>query len=186
LANRLTKICTRSGDSGETGLADGSRVGKDTPRIAAIGDVDELNSWLGLLAAQELTTEEAALLLETQNLLFDLGGELAIPGDTVITESVVEQLEKHIEKFNAALPPLKDFVLPGGNRESAHCHLARTVCRRAERCLLGLARKESVNPTSLIFLNRLSDLLFVMARTLARRNGGEEIIWQQSTGPDHA
>ena len=148
--------------------------------------MDELNSWLGLLATQELTTDEAALVLETQHRLFDLGGELAIPGSTVITASMVEQLEKHIEEFNATLPPLKDFVLPGGNRESAHCHLARTVCRRAERCLMRLSRMESLNPISLIFLNRLSDLLFVMARTLARRNGGEEVIWQHASGANHA
>lgn len=186
MANRLTKIFTRSGDRGQTGLANGSRVDKDNPRISAIGEVDELNSWLGLLATQGLTAEDATLLRGIQNHLFDLGGELAIPGSEVISQSIVQKLETHIQRLNAALPPLKDFVLPGGNREAAYCHLARAVCRRAERNLLHLSRTEPINEISLVFLNRLSDLLFVEARTLARRKGGEEVIWSQSTGDEDA
>ncbi len=184
--NRLTKIVTRSGDGGETGLADGSRVGKDSPRIAAIGDVDELNAWLGLLTTEDVGADDAALILEIQHHVFDLGGELAIPGSNMITATVVKKLETRIEAINADLPPLKNFVLPGGNRAAACCHVARTVCRRAERSVRSLARTEATNPTGLMFLNRLSDLLFVMARALARRNGGEEIIWQQATGPGDA
>lgn len=178
MANRLTRIYTRTGDGGDTGLADGSRVGKDSPRIAAIGDVDELNSWLGLLAAQSADNRDNALLQEIQNRLFDLGGELAIPGHDAIAQPMVDALEGEIERYNGALPPLRDFILPGGSPQAAHCHLARSVCRRAERSLLALSRLEPINAASLKFLNRLSDLLFVMARSFARQDGGKEILWQ--------
>ena len=183
MGNRLTKIYTRTGDDGSTGLADGSRTDKDSPRISAIGDVDELNSLLGLLAALDIDPEIKTVLLELQNILFDLGGELAIPDSEIVDESHVEYLEQTIDKYNASLPPLKEFILPGGSMPAATCHIARAVCRRAERQLVSLSREIAVNKISLNFLNRLSDLLFVFARTLARSEGGSEILWE-SKQPD--
>jgi cob(I)alamin adenosyltransferase len=178
MANRLTRIYTRTGDDGTTGLADGSRLDKDSPRVAAMGSVDELNSLLGLLLADALPEGVRAALAPLQHRLFDLGGELAIPGAEVVREDWVTGLEQALDAFNTELPPLENFVLPGGNTAAAHCHLARSVCRRAERDLLRLSRAEAVNSASLKYLNRLSDLLFVVARLLARRDGGEEILWQ--------
>lgn len=181
MSNRLTRIYTRSGDQGTTGLANGNRVAKHHPRIEALGDVDELNCLLGCLLA-ELDTDDpmAALLLRVQNDLFDLGGELAVadPGYTVISIQVVEWLEAELDALNEALPPLQEFILPGGNRAAAQAHLARSVCRRAERRAVVLAEAETVNPQGVAYLNRLSDLLFVCARVLSRRNGGEEVLWQ--------
>jgi len=178
MGNRLTKIYTKTGDSGSTGLADGSRADKDSLRISVIGDVDELNSLLGLLAAHDIDDSIKTILLDIQHVLFDLGGELAIPDSEMVTEARVEYIEKIIDEYNASLPPLKEFILPGGSVPAAVCHTARAVCRRAERQLVGLSKEISINEVSLKFLNRLSDLLFVFARTLARSEGGEEIYWQ--------
>ncbi len=181
MSNRLTRIYTRSGDKGTTGLANGSRVAKYHPRIEALGDVDELNSLLGCLLA-ELSADDtlAPLLLRVQNDLFDLGGELAVadPNYTVITVQVVEWLEAELDVLNESLPPLQEFILPGGNRAAAQAHLARSICRRAERRAVALAETESLNPQGVAYLNRLSDLLFVCARVLSRRDGGEEVLWQ--------
>jgi len=178
MGNRLTKIYTKTGDSGSTGLADGSRVDKDSLRISVIGDVDELNSLLGLLIAINIDEKIKGCLLNIQHILFDLGGELAIPDSKMVTEANVEYIEKIIDEYNSSLPPLKEFILPGGSVPAAVCHTARAVCRRAERQLVGLSKEISVNEDSLKFLNRLSDLLFVFARTMARSEGGEEIYWQ--------
>jgi len=178
MGNRLTKIYTKTGDSGLTGLADGSRAEKDSLRISVIGDVDELNSLLGLLIAINIDEEIKVCLLDIQHILFDLGGELAIPDSEMLIEARVQYLEKTIDQYNASLPPLKEFILPGGSVPAAVCHTARAVCRRAERQLVSLSKEVSINKVSLKFLNRLSDLLFVFARTLALSEGGKEIYWQ--------
>lgn len=179
MGNRLTKIYTRTGDDGTTGLGDGVRVDKHSMRIEAIGDVDELNSALGLLISSGLTAQLQTLLTDIQHVLFDVGGELSMPGQTFIRESYVIAVEQAIDKYNAELPSLKEFILPGGNQAACLCHLARAVCRRAERHLHGLAQAEPINPLTSIYLNRLSDLLFVLARTLARSDGGAEVYWQK-------
>ena len=145
MGNRLSKIVTRTGDSGSTGLGDGSRVGKDSPRIEAIGEIDELNSHIGVLLAEDLPDDVAAALIEVQHSLFDLGGEVCIPGSSVIADAHIVAIEQYVEDFNARLAPLKEFILPGGTRAAAQAHLARTVCRRAERCLVRLAAGESVS-----------------------------------------
>ncbi len=178
MAYRLTRIVTRSGDNGTTSLADGSRTVKESPRIEAIGTIDELNSLLGLTLAHGLPTEIEAVLVSIQHWLFEIGGELAFPGRTVLQEERVLTLEAELMRLNAALPPLREFILPGGTRASALCHVARAVCRRAERRLWVLSREEKVNPTSLRFMNRLSDLLFVMARTLVLEESRTEVQWQ--------
>ena len=178
MGNRLTKIYTKTGDDGTTGLADGSRIEKNSLRTSAIGDVDELNSLLGLLAAHDIEPEIKSVLLDIQHVLFDLGGEIAIPDSEMVDESRVHYLEKIIDVYNASLPPLKEFILPGGSIPAATCHYARTVCRRAERQLVSLSKEISVNKNSLKFLNRLSDLLFVFARTLALSEGSQEVYWQ--------
>jgi cob(I)alamin adenosyltransferase len=177
MGNRLSKIYTRTGDNGTTGLGDGSRVDKDNLRVETFGTVDELNSMVGLVLASEVGDPIRACLTRTQHELFDLGGELCMPGYTLIPEICVNQLEADLDKFNEDLPPLKDFILPGGSESAARCHLARTVCRRAERLMVSLAKVEDVNEVSLRYLNRLSDLLFVIARVLARAHGGKEVIW---------
>lgn len=177
MGNRLSKIYTRTGDKGETGLGDGSRTAKDSLRVEAFGTVDELNSILGLLLASKLPDGVEPLLTRLQHELFDLGGELCMPGTTLIPESYVEDLEKTLDALNADLPPLKDFILPGGSEAAARCHFARTVCRRAERRVVSLAEVEDVNPVSIRYLNRLSDLLFVAARVIARSDGGQEVLW---------
>jgi cob(I)alamin adenosyltransferase len=177
MGNRLSKIYTRTGDKGTTGLGDGSRVDKDSLRVEAYGTVDELNSTIGLLLASELPVDIRACLTRVQHELFDLGGELCIPGTVLIPDAYVTDLENDLDAFNADLPPLKDFILPGGTEAAARCHLARTVARRAERQVISLARAEKVNEASIRFLNRLSDLLFVVARVLSRAEGGSEIIW---------
>ena len=181
MANRLTRIYTRGGDDGSTGLAGGERVRKDAPRIAAIVDVDELNSVIGLLRAALAGDDMDPLLESVQHRLFDLGGELAMPGTELIEAERTIELEQALDRHNALLPSLAEFVLPGGNEAAARCHVARAVCRRAERALLRLSRDEPVNSASVTYLNRLSDLLFVLARTLARRNGGAEITWHKGT-----
>lgn len=177
---RLTRIYTRSGDDGSTGLADGSRLRKDSARIVAIGDIDELNSLIGVLRA--LPGEDAGIdcmLLSVQHRLFDIGGELAIPGQQVARTEWTERLEQWLDALNAGLPSLREFILPGGSLRAAHCHQARAVCRRAERSLLRLASEDRVNSAALTYLNRLSDLLFVMARVLARHDGGDEVMWRK-------
>jgi cob(I)alamin adenosyltransferase len=179
MGNRLSKIYTRTGDDGTTGLGDGSRVPKDSPRVEAYGTVDELNSVLGmLLAVPALPDAVTTLLVEVQHELFDLGAELCVPGHTVITADHVARLETALDGFNDPLPPLKEFILPGGGPAAAACHLARTVGRRAERRVWTLARAETVNPEVLRYLNRLSDLLFVLARVLARHERGSEVLWR--------
>ena len=177
MGNRLSKIYTRTGDKGTTGLGDGSRVDKDNLRVDTFGTVDELNSLIGLLLCADMAQDLRDSLTRTQHELFDLGGELCMPGYTLIPESCVDQLENDLDKFNEDLPPLKDFILPGGSEAAARCHHARTVCRRAERLLVSLAKLEDVNEASLRYLNRLSDLLFVMARVMARADGGAEVLW---------
>jgi cob(I)alamin adenosyltransferase len=183
MGNRLSKIYTRTGDDGSTGLGDGTRVPKDGARVEAYGTVDELNSVVGvLLAVPGLPPEVADCLTEVQHELFDLGGELCIPGHQMIRAEQVTRLEQALDGFNEALPPLKEFILPGGGPAAAACHLARTVARRAERRAWTLARTEKVNQELLKYLNRLSDLLFVAARVLARHERGAEVLWKHQRG----
>jgi len=183
MGHRLSKIYTRTGDDGTTGLGDGTRVPKDSLRVEAYGSVDELNSVLGLLLTGTLPDRVGECLAPVQHRLFDLGGELCVPGFALVQDYHVAELERALDALNEDLPPLKDFILPGGNVEAAHCHLARTVCRRAERRVATLAREEELNPEGLRYLNRLSDLLFVVARVLARRDGGQEVLCQKDSGP---
>ncbi|MGD2083613.1 MAG: cob(I)yrinic acid a,c-diamide adenosyltransferase [Chromatiales bacterium] len=184
MANRLTRIYTRTGDDGTTGLADGSRLPKDGARVEAIGTVDELNSVIGILMAQQMSGTLREMLAAIQHRLFDLGGELAMPGNRLLDDGAVEWVEARLDALNAALPPLREFVLPGGTPAAAHCHHARALCRRAERCLVHLSRSEPVAPGALRFLNRLSDLLFVTARTLARADGAPEVGWAKPPAPE--
>lgn len=178
MGHRLSKIYTRTGDDGTTGLGDGSRIDKDHLRMESIGDVDELNSFIGLLLTEIAADDPfSALLARIQHDLFDLGGELAVPGYTLVDAQRIGELEESLDQLNEDLPPLKNFILPSGSRAAAQCHLARAVCRRAERGLVALNKTEQINDTSRQYLNRLSDFLFVMARLLARRDGGEEILW---------
>ncbi len=180
MGNRLSKIYTRTGDDGTTGLADGERVDKYDVRVEAFGSVDETNSTLGLLLAEpDLPSAIAEPLHRIQHELFEIGAELSLPGYVKIAADHVAQLEHDLDEINAALPPLEEFVLPGGNRAAAICHVARTVCRRAERQAWAAAKLHGVNGELLRYLNRLSDLLFVMARALARRNGGREVLWSR-------
>jgi cob(I)alamin adenosyltransferase len=181
MGNRLSKIYTRTGDDGSTGLGDGTRVPKENLRVEAYGTVDEANSAIGVvLSVATLPAPIARCLTEVQHDLFDLGGELCIPGHRIIDATHVDRLEEELDGFNEALPPLKDFILPGGGPAAAACHVARTVCRRAERRCWSLARTEQVSPESLKYLNRLSDLLFVLARVLARHETGSEVIWRRT------
>jgi cob(I)alamin adenosyltransferase len=177
MANRLSKIYTRTGDKGQTGLSDGARIDKDSPRIEAIGAVDELNSAVGMILAYELPETVADCLIDVQHDLFDLGGELSMPDQQLLKSTYVARLETVLDEFNEDLPYLKEFILPCGGPATSCCHLARSICRRAERRLLTLSRNETVSAASLQYLNRLSDLLFVIARTLARFENGEEIFW---------
>jgi len=178
MGNRLSKIYTRTGDDGTTGLGDGSRVAKDSARVAAYGTVDEANSTIGLLLAADVPDDIRELLTTIQHQLFDLGGELCIPGHAAIDDADVDRLEQQLDHYNDALPPLKEFILPGGGDAAARCHIARTVVRRAERETVALARGEAVRPQPIRYLNRLSDLLFVLARVLARQSGHGEVTWQ--------
>ncbi|HEY4645929.1 MAG TPA: cob(I)yrinic acid a,c-diamide adenosyltransferase [Steroidobacteraceae bacterium] len=183
MGHRLSKIYTRTGDDGSTGLGDGSRTAKDSARVEAYGTVDELNSAIGMvLAVRRIPKPVRACLTEVQHDLFDLGGELCIPGHRAITEEFVTRLEQTLDGFNGRLPPLKEFILPGGGPAAAACHLARTICRRAERRTCTLARAESIAPEVLKYLNRLSDLLFVLARVLARHERGSEVLWKRGRG----
>src|SRR5690348_9807674 len=180
MGHRLSKIYTRTGDDGTTGLANGERVDKADSRVAAFGDVDETNSALGLLLAEpDLSPPITASLTRIQHELFEIGAELSLPGYKQITSEHVTRLEHELDALNDDLPPLKEFVLPGGTRAAAVCHLARTICRRAERSAWAAAKLTALNPELLRYLNRLSDLLFVMARWLARKDGREETLWRR-------
>jgi cob(I)alamin adenosyltransferase len=179
MGKRLSKIATRTGDDGTTGLGDGTRTRKDALRIQAIGEVDELNSFIGLLATETLPDQVRADLLDIQHDLFDLGGELCIPGYTMLKDVQVARLDERLERYNADLPRLEEFILPGGSRAAAMAHVCRTVCRRAERAIVALAAQETVNEAPRQYVNRLSDLLFVLARVLNRHAGGSDVQWQQ-------
>ena len=179
MGNRLSKIYTRTGDDGSTGLGDGVRVQKHSARIEAIGDIDELNSHIGLLLAESaLPGAMMQMLVRVQHELFELGGELSIPNYTRVTSAMVTRLEQELDTLNDDLPPLKEFILPGGSRPTALCHVARTVCRRAERRLVALAQQESVSATALKYLNRLSDLLFVMCRAISKALNVPDVLWE--------
>ena len=177
MSNRLTKIYTRTGDDGTTGLANSSRIDKFNLRIEAMGDIDELNSLVGVLVASELPNDISGYLLNIQHRLFDIGAELAIPGNALTSPDCIERLEDLIDSYNNELPVLKEFILPGGSMPASLCHLARTVCRRAERTLVKLARNESFNSETLRYINRLSDLFFVFARTLNQSGKDKEVLW---------
>ena len=180
MGNRLSKIYTRTGDEGSTGLGDGSRVPKDSLRVETYGTIDELNSTIGVvLAVPGLPEPVRTCLTDVQHDLFDLGGELCIPGNRLVSAAYTQRLEAVLDAFYDTLPPLAEFILPGGGPAAAACHLARTVCRRAERLCWSLAREETVSPDALTYMNRLSDLLFVVARVLARHENGSEIFWRR-------
>lgn len=180
MGHRLSKIYTRTGDDGTTGLANGERVDKADSRVAAFGDVDETNSALGLLLAEpDLPPAIGATLTRIQHELFEIGAELSLPGYVKVRSEHVTELERDLDRLNDELPPLKEFVLPGGTRAAAVCHLARTICRRAERTAWAASKVTPLNPELLRYLNRLSDLLFVMARWLARQHGDQETLWQR-------
>ena len=183
MGNRLSKISTKTGDKGETGLGDGSRISKTSLRIDVIGEVDELNSWVGVLRAElDEQNKYQNRLSQIQHDLFDLGGELCVPGYKAIAAEMLTDLENDLVDINEALPALKDFILPGGNKAASYCHMARAVSRRAERSIVALSLQEDneadVSPLALQYLNRLSDFFFVLARALARENGGSEVLWQ--------
>ncbi|QYF94450.1 cob(I)yrinic acid a,c-diamide adenosyltransferase [Massilia sp. PAMC28688] len=178
MANRLSKIATRKGDDGSTGLGDGSRTAKDSVRIHTLGEVDELNSFVGLLLCEDMPADLREELISIQHDLFDLGGELCIPGYTMITQEHVARIDTLLEKYNATLPPLKDFILPAGSRAASVAHLCRTVCRRAERSIVALGKSETINEHPRQYVNRLSDLMFVLSRVLNRFAGGTDVLWQ--------
>ena len=184
MANRLSQIATRTGDDGNTGLGDGTRVPKSHGRVGAMGDVDELNSHLGVLLAEPLPDDVRDLLVTIQHELFNLGGELSIPGYTLLKDDAVAALDAALARYNAALPRLKEFILPAGTRSAALAHVARAVARRAERAVVTLAATEPINAAPRLFLNRLSDLLFVLARVLNRANldglGGDDVYWHSA------
>lgn len=183
MQHRLSRIVTRSGDAGQTGLADGQRLSKSAPRVQALGDVDELNAQIGLILCEPLPDDVRALLLQVQHRLFDLGGELALPGQPVLDEAAVAALDAALEHHNASLPPLREFILPGGSRSAALAHVARTVARRAERTVVALHEAEPLRDAPRLYLNRLSDLLFVLARVLNRANldglAGDDVYWRR-------
>jgi cob(I)alamin adenosyltransferase len=180
MGHRLSKITTRTGDAGDTGLGDGARVPKDSPRIAALGDLDELTSALGMILAEEVPEDLRQVFSEVQHDLFDLGGELSIPGHRLIQAEQVKRLEKQLEAWNTGLAPLKEFILPGGSRAAAAAHVARTVCRRAERSVVALGHKEPIGEHARQYLNRLSDLLFVAGRVLNRAAGRKDVQWHRA------
>jgi len=179
MGHRLSKITTRTGDGGETGLGDGSRVRKDDPRVAALGEIDELNSAIGVLLAEPMPEKIRADLESIQHDLFDLGGDVSIPGRATMTQGQIDRLEARVEEMNADLPRLKEFILPGGTRAAGLAHLARAVCRRAERSLVALSSSQKVADAGKVYLNRLSDLLFVLGRVLNRVGGRGDVLWQQ-------
>jgi cob(I)alamin adenosyltransferase len=178
MGHRLSKITTRTGDAGETGLGDGSRVPKHGPRVQALGDIDELNSAIGLVLCEDVPDALREALAGVQQALFDLGGEISIPGHALVAPEQVAALEAHVEAWNGGLPPLKEFILPGGSRAAAAAHLARTVCRRAERSVVALGTHEPVSANARAYLNRLSDLLFVAGRLLNRHAGMPDVQWK--------
>lgn len=178
MANRLSKIYTRTGDTGTTGLGDGTRVAKDSLRVVAMGDVDELNSVIGLLLTEPISAKINACLTRVQHDLFDMGGEICMPGYDLIKPERVTALENVLDEWNDTLTPLKEFILPGGTRAAAYCHLARTVCRRAERQMHTLNAQEKITDISLQYINRLSDLLFVLCRILNKEAGVPDVLWQ--------
>ena len=178
MANRLSKIYTRTGDAGTTGLGDGTRVAKDSLRVAAMGDVDELNSVIGVMLAEPVSSKIRDCLTRIQHDLFDMGGEICMPGYAMIKAERVTALENILDEWNETLSPLKEFILPGGCRAAAYCHLARTVCRRAERQLTTLNNVETITEISLRYINRLSDLLFVLCRILNKEAGVPDVLWQ--------
>lgn len=183
MGNRLTKIYTKTGDDGTTGLGDGSRVNKDSLRVDAMGEIDELNAYLGLLLTEDIPEDIHILLLRIQHALFDVGAELCIPTHVVITEAHVSQLEVWLDALNESLLPLKNFILPGGTRASALCHVARTICRRAERHLVTLSKESDISKYTLWYINRLSDLLFVIARNLNAVKSYPDVLWQPDLLP---
>ncbi len=178
MGNRLSKISTRTGDDGSTGLGDGSRTPKDSVRVQSLGDVDELNSYVGLLLCEEMPPDLREELVSIQHDLFDLGGELCIPGYQMITDEHVARLDTLLEKYNATLPALKEFILPAGSRAASIAHVCRTVCRRAERSIVSLGKAETIHEHPRQYVNRLSDLMFVLARVLNRFAGGSDVLWQ--------
>lgn len=175
---KLNRIYTRTGDDGTTGLGDGSRINKDSLRVEAMGDVDELNSVIGIMMTESMPDTLGTTLTQIQHDLFNVGGEICIPGYVILQQSRIDDLEQVIDTLNENLPPLKEFILPGGTKAAAYCHLARTVCRRAERKLVELHRNEKVTDISLQYLNRLSDLLFVMCRTINKEAGVSDVLWK--------
>ena len=182
MGNRLSKIYTRTGDDGTTGLGDGSRINKDSLRVEAMGDVDELNSVIGIMLTEPVPEHLIGLLTQIQHDLFNVGGEICIPCYVILKQTRIDDLEEAIDTLNDELAPLKEFILPGGSKASAYCHLARTVCRRAERKLVELHRNETVTDISLQYLNRLSDLLFVMCRTMNKEAGVLDVLWKNAQG----
>ena len=178
MANRLSQIATRTGDDGTTGLGDNTRVSKDSLRVHAMGDVDELNSNIGVLLCEEMPDGVRDLLVEVQHQLFNLGGELSIPGFELLKPEAVAQLDAALEQYNAALPRLAEFILPAGSRAAAQAHVCRTVARRAERAVVALDQAETLKASPRQYLNRLSDLLFVLSRVLNRMNGGDDVYWK--------
>ncbi len=179
MGNRLSKIYTKTGDDGTTGLGDGSRVKKDSTRVEAMGDIDELNCGIGLLRAEDLPEGIDVLLRQIQNALFDLGGELSIPDSTIFTPEIIEKIEIEIDRYNEILPPLKEFLIPAGSRGVAISHLCRSVCRRAERKLVKLSESEDVRVESRMFINRLSDYFFVLARIIGSQDEVTESLWER-------
>lgn len=179
MGNRLSKIATRTGDKGTTGLGDGTRIDKDALRVHAMGDVDELNSHIGALICEDIPAAMKQELFSIQHDLFDMGGELCIPGYTMVTEAQVERLDALLAKYNADLPPLKDFILPGGSRAASMANVCRTVCRRAERAIVSVGKAEQINEAPRQYMNRLSDLLFVLSRVLNRFAGGSDVLWEK-------
>ena len=185
MANRLSKIYTKTGDKGTTGLGDGTRVAKDSLRVVAMGDVDELNSVIGLLLTEPVSSKIRGCLTRVQHDLFDMGGEICMPGYAMIKAERVTALETISDEWNDTLKPLKEFILPGGSRAASYCHLARTVCRRAERQLTTLNSHEKITEISLQYINRLSDLLFVLCRILNKEAGVPDVLWQNDNKPEH-
>ncbi|OSZ63384.1 cob(I)yrinic acid a,c-diamide adenosyltransferase [Hydrogenophaga sp. IBVHS2] len=178
MGNRLTQIATRTGDAGTTGLGDNSRVSKNSLRVHAMGDVDELNSQIGVLLCEDMPADVRAVLVEIQHQLFNLGGELSIPGFELLKPEAVAALDEALERYNAQLPRLQEFILPAGSRAASLAHVCRTVARRAERAVVALGNEEAIKDAPRQYLNRLSDLMFVLARVLNRMNGGDDVYWK--------
>ena len=178
MANRLSQIATRTGDNGTTGLGDNTRVSKDSRRVHAMGDVDELNSNIGVLLCEDMAADVRDVLVEVQHQLFNLGGELSIPGFELLKPEALLQLDEALETYNAQLPRLAEFILPAGNRAASLAHVCRTVARRAERAVVALGQQDALKDTPRQYLNRLSDLMFVLSRVLNRMNGGDDVYWK--------